>query len=483
MKGERTMKKTNLNMEMFSGVNQFTGIDRQNLIVEGELDIYVPYVIKLLWFRTVHPKGTIKTNMSVNMDDIARNRICIFVSEVFDSEGNLLAMGHGSANVDEDNFIEVAERRATGKALSAAGFIWHNGDFSNDTDVAKAQLSIYNKYIESGNFDIHDETVKMLYDDAMVSILPEGYSAVGKPIAALDSLQLANIAKSYGISNEGDPIVNAKIKFVYQYQLLANELQKQPTFEQEVVETDQKVTKKSEKQPRKKISRKSKKTALVDNSEKSAVTNTENRHAEESVIVNLTESSEDEVAGNKMMLTENMKEEEQTIDVSVQSESEEVYPDQVLESGEYFTDDNEDSPFKPFIEEEMENSDHLTSEESYSQEIEQELHKEEVLKEWGYTSEDKLCADWKAHLMLVREKCAAVNWKDEQAARTFVEEIPIYNNFLWLDKCEKDTVILLGDFLNMYKDKVIEVMNKGHFPLPTLRYPVNWYIVNIWKIF
>lgn len=262
MKGERTMKKTNLNMEMFSGVNQFTGIDRQNLIVEGELDIYVPYVIKLLWFRTVHPKGTIKTNMSVNMDDIARNRICIFVSEVFDSEGNLLAMGHGSANVDEDNFIEVAERRATGKALSAAGFIWHNGDFSNDTDVAKAQLSIYNKYIESGNFDIHDETVKMLYDDAMVSILPEGYSAVGKPIAALDSLQLANIAKSYGISNEGDPIVNAKIKFVYQYQLLANELQKQPTFEQEVVETDQKVTKKSEKQPRKKLVENPKKLLL-----------------------------------------------------------------------------------------------------------------------------------------------------------------------------------------------------------------------------
>lgn len=65
-----------------------------------------------------------------------------------------------------------------------------------------------------GNFDITDQTVKMLYDDALVSVLPEGYGiATGKPIAAMDKLQLANIAQNYGIIAEGDPLVNAKIKF------------------------------------------------------------------------------------------------------------------------------------------------------------------------------------------------------------------------------------------------------------------------------
>ena len=485
------MKKTNLSMEMFASVNQFTGIDRQNLIVEGELDIYVPYVIKLLWFRSVHPKGAIKTRMSVSMDDIAKNRICVFVAEVFDGDGNLLATGHGSANADEDNFIEVAERRASGKALAAAGFTWHNGDFSNDTDVAKTQLSIYNKYIESGIFDIQDETVKMLYDDALVTILPEGYSSAGKPIAALDSLQLANIAKSYAVNNDGDPVINAKIKFVYQYQLLANESQKQP--EPESVTTDQKdAGEKSEKQSRKKSGRKSKKAASEDNSETSNVTESENSQTEETVTDKPAETAEDEMSENQMKLADTPKT-EPTVEVPMQEEMpEKVFSDEILaEDTEKTYDDNDgfypidemdedfDSPFEAIAEEFNDPFD----ERSYGEEIERELHKDEVLKKWGYANEQVLCADWKAHFMLVREKCAAVDWKDEQAAKTFVEEIPIYNNFIWLDKCEKDKVVLLGDFLNTHKDEVIEVINEGHFPLPALRHPVNWYITNVWGVF
>lgn len=492
------MKKTKLSMEMFTSVNQFTGIDRQNLIVEGELDIYVPYVIKLLWFRSVYPKGMIKTSMTVSMDEIARNRLCVFVAEVFDGNGNLLAMGHGSATADEENFVEVSERRAAGKALAAAGFTWHNGDFSNEADVAKTQLSIYNKYIESGSFDVYDETVKMLYDDALVSILPDGYSAAGKPIAALDSLQLANIAKSYGVSNDGDPIVNAKIKFVYQYKLLESESQKQPEAEAETSKKD--TDEKPEKQPRKRAGRKSKKTVVAEDSETSDMT--DNNPAEEVAVENSTELSENKMADKQMALPRNAEMPEPTevegaaVDMPVQAEvPEEVYSDEVLESsgdeeelydgyeGFHVTDDGDASPFETFADEELQESFELPEDEFYGREIEMELHKEEVLKEWGYANEEALCADWKTHLTLVREKCSAVDWKDESVAKAFVEEIPIYDNFLWSEKCDKNMVVLLGDFLNAHKDEVMEVVNEGHFPLPTLRYPVNWYITNVWGMF
>jgi len=103
------------------------------------LDIYVPHVIRQLWFRSTYPKGQIKTKMLNTMEDLAVHKYCLFAAEVYDNEQTLLAVGHGSANVEEDSFFEAAERRAVSKALANAGFTWHNGNFCNDDDIAKMQ--------------------------------------------------------------------------------------------------------------------------------------------------------------------------------------------------------------------------------------------------------------------------------------------------------------------------------------------------------
>ena len=115
-----------------------------------------------------------------------------------------------------------------------------------------------------------------------------------------------------------------------------------------------------------------------------------------------------------------------------------------------------------------------------------ELHKQEVLRSWGYRSEAELTANWQQHLTKVREKNAALNWADENMKETtkeYVENIPIYNNFLWNDKAEKENVVLLGDFMNEHKDAVIEASRTKQIPLSTLKYPINWYIDYIWDEF
>ena len=72
----------------------------------------------------------------------------------------------------------------------------------------------------------------MLYDDALVTILPDGangYGAdAGKPIASMAANRLAEIAQNYGVLDTGDPLVNAKIKFVNMYQMIQKELEKKP---------------------------------------------------------------------------------------------------------------------------------------------------------------------------------------------------------------------------------------------------------------
>ena len=230
MKGEFVMsEKRKLDMKMFSSVNTFNGIDRNNLVVEGETDVYVPFVIKQLWFRSVHQNGCIKTCLVTSFDDIAKYKICVFSSEVY--VGNdLLAVGYGSANADEESFIEVAERRAVGKALSNAGFTWHTGDFSKDMDVVKMKLNIYNNYINAGLLDITDIQINQLYEDALETILPDGYGEdSGKSIAAMNKGHMENIAKNYAIINTGgDLLVNAQIKFVHLYQSLQAEKDKKP---------------------------------------------------------------------------------------------------------------------------------------------------------------------------------------------------------------------------------------------------------------
>lgn len=205
-------EKRKLDMKMFDGVNTFNGIDRNNLVVEGETDVFVPIVVKQLWFRSVYKNGCIKTNLVTQFDEITKTKLCVFAAEVY-ADKELLAVGHGSATTEEDNFIEAAERRAVSKALSNAGFTWHNGDFNNDMDVVKTQLNIYNSFINSYPFDIADIQVVQLYEDALVTILPEGYGDdSGKTIAAMDKSRMETIAKNYAIINTGELLVNAKIR-------------------------------------------------------------------------------------------------------------------------------------------------------------------------------------------------------------------------------------------------------------------------------
>ena len=144
-------EKRKLDMKMFDGVNTFNGIDRNNLVVEDETGVFVPIVVKQLWFRSVYKDGCIKSHLVTQLDEITKTKLCVFAAEVYANK-ELLAVGHGSATTEEDNFIEAAERRAVNKALSNAGFTWHNGDFSNDMDVVKAQLNIYNSFINSYPF-------------------------------------------------------------------------------------------------------------------------------------------------------------------------------------------------------------------------------------------------------------------------------------------------------------------------------------------
>ncbi len=466
-------RNTKLSLAMFEGVNRFTGIDRNNLVVNGDTDIYVPHVIRQLWFRSVNPKGKIKTQMLCTMEDVAKQKYCLFVAEVFDGEENLLAMGHGSASVEEDSFFEAAERRAVGKALANAGFTWHNGDFSNDNDIAKSQMSVYNKYIEAGSLDITDQTVKMLYDDALVSVVPDGYgAATGKPIASMDQTQLANIAKNYGIINDGDPLVNAKIKFVYMYQLIEGEAAKQP--EPENIEPDNtaenlSAENKEEKQ-KKRTGRKKKET----------VPDTDLTPEPETAPEPEPQQEQEHGTADNSVEPPAFEHEEQD-----NNENAVVNDTSAFSYGFSISDDDEETPFDDKQEGFFTDDDDAydLGDEFFGAEIEEELRKEEALSEWGYSSEEELCADWRAHLKKVREKCKQIDKSDAQALQKFIEEIPIYDNFLWPDKSKDDKVVLLGDFLNKYKDEVIQTLNDGKFPIPTLREPVKWYADYVWDNF
>ena len=86
----------------------------------------------------------------------------------------------------------------------------------------------------------------------------------------------------------------------------------------------------------------------------------------------------------------------------------------------------------------------------------------------------------------IREKNAYLNWGDESAKevmKEYVENIPIYNNFLWHDKAEKENVVLLGEFMKEHKEEIIEANRARNIPLSTLKYPINWYISYIWDEF
>lgn len=476
-------KKMKLDLKQFENVNYFNGIDRENLVIQGDMDIYVPHVIRQLWFRSTYPKGQIKTEMLNTMEDLAVHKYCLFVAEVYDNEQTLLAVGHGSANVEEDSFFETAERRAVSKALANAGFTWHNGDFCNDDDIAKNQMSIYNKYITIGNFDITDQTVKMLYDDALVSVLPEGYgTATGKPIAAMDKLQLANIAQNYGIVTDGDPLVNAKIMFVYMYQLLESESEKtseKPAQEQTELEQNSKKERKKRRSKNNKLN-----SAQPEESER-----LKEEASNQSTDVEIKdETVESEVVKEQDFATETEKVPETTEDEQQSETVEQTEPSNEPEVNAEFPNGfvkAEDEEMPPFGDTEDEQENFTVEDENiFDMDIEKEIHKENVLKEWGYSSEEEICSDWQGHLKKVREKYKdAISNSTPEELRRFIENIPIFDNFLNMDECKKDTVVLLGDYLNAYKDEIIAALDEGRFPIPTLRNPVMWYSDVVWGNF
>lgn len=574
-------KKTTLNLEMFKGVNYFTGLDRDNLVVDGDVSPYVPSDVKILWFRSVNAKGIIKTQMVGSLEDIVRYKLCVFSAEVYDNENKMLAMGYGSASTDEDGFIGHAERRAVGKALTHAGFTWHNGDFSIDVDVAKTFLNLYNGYINTGTLDINDVKVTQMYDDALVTVLPEGYgNDTGKSIAAMDQTHLAEIAKNYAMIASGDALVNAKIKFVYMYQMLHKESEKKPEFEpsMSIAETngpveEEKNTEKDSGKKGKRGGRKSKKTpvnetAAEDTPETAADYVAENELSEEpttkpvaeeetlySDATTVTEAEQQEVTAAAEVTEDSVSQEMPAAEETVMEEVLDQATDpfnigEFADMDDAFSDEDmdaeavadvfafvaqntaEDTVTDDYSEEDidrgLENDFHLdngdqeglfpemdgtpidgeepVSDNSFDgfslddtegnpftdddefdieKDLQDEMHLQTVLKSWGYRSVEELNSTekWIAHLKKVRERYATVNWNDTATAREFVENIPIYNNFLWKEKAERDHVVLLGDFLNEHKDEVIAAINAGTFPLVTLKSPVTWYIDHVWDEF
>lgn len=147
----------------------------------------------------------------------------------------------------------------------------------------------------------------------------------------------------------------------------------------------------------------------------------------------------------------------------------------------------EDEEMPPFGDEEDEQENFTVEDEVdenfFDMDIEKEIHKEKVLKEWGYSSEEAICSDWQGHLKNVREKYRELSNSTPEEVQRFIENIPIFDNFLDMDQCDKDTVVLLGDYLNAHKDDVIAALDDGRFPIPTLRKPATWYADFVWDNF
>lgn len=517
------MKKNVLNLDMFNGVNSFVGIDRDNLVVEGERGAYVPSEVKQLWFRSVYPKGMVKTQMLGTMEEAARYKYCVFNAEIYDSDGKLLAMGHGSASTDEEYFIEVAERRAVGKALASAGFTWHNGDFSYDIDVANSHLNLYNSYINSGTLDISDQKVKQMYEDALVTVLPESYGAdSGKPIAAMDELRLAEIAQNYGVINNGDPLVNAQIKFVYMYKLIEQESEKKP-------ETDPTAKDKAA-EPKKgrkggKRGKKESTTTVADEVTESKTEDVPTEMSETSDVVNAVPAENVAVEKNEdaaqMAEPETIEQPKgETISAQETAEETKVFPlfpsdgsdaeDTAVEEefadegqSEQFTMDAEpefsEDPFtdmdgdidvekmtdgdvfEGFTFDDTENNPFHEDDDS---DIQKDINKYMILQEWGYDAEEAITSDWAAHMKKIKEKSRELNYQNEDEVKAFIESVPICGGFLWQEKMHQDEVVILGDFLKENKEAVIDIINNGiQIPVKMVRPLMEWYVTHVWGEF
>ena len=432
--------KNIVNLEMFHGVNNFNGINHENLVVEGDGDVYVPFVIKQLWFRSVFPKGRIQTKIVGSLEEAIRYKLCVFNAEIYDHDGSLLSGGYGSANATEDNFIEIAERRAVGRALANAGFTWHTGDFSQNNnqeiDVVQSYLQIYNSYINMGVFDTTDVKVIQLYEDAVVTVLPNGYGEnSGKPIMAMSENHMSEIAKNYGLINDGEPLINAKIKFVSMYNFFQSMSEKSEisNISTDIIPEVQKATPVADAIPEVQ-----KATPVAD------------------AIPEVLQATP---------VADAVPEVQKATPVA-DAVSEVLQDAPVADAVPGNTSDFDiDDIFK--VQEEK-------------SDVEKETLKK-VLARWGYTQEKELIENWKKHLEKIKETSKKVDWTNFVQAKTYIENIPIYKNFLWSEHAKKDEIVLLGDVLNQYKDETIAIVENGTFPLFTLLYAVKWYIHYVWK--
>lgn len=100
---------------------------------------YLQVQHRVLWFRAEHPKGRIETEL-VSTDPL------IYKATIKDSDGNILATGHGSAQrkdkaVWSGREVEKAETAATGRALGLAGFgTQFTNDFNDDDHLADSPV-------------------------------------------------------------------------------------------------------------------------------------------------------------------------------------------------------------------------------------------------------------------------------------------------------------------------------------------------------
>ena len=614
--------KNIVNLEMFHGVNNFNGINHENLVVEGDGDVYVPFVIKQLWFRSVFPKGRIQTKIVGSLEEAIRYKLCVFNAEIYDHDGSLLSGGYGSANATEDNFIEIAERRAVGRALANAGFTWHTGDFSQNNnqeiDVVQSYLQIYNSYINMGVFDTTDVKVIQLYEDAVVTVLPNGYGEnSGKPIMAMSENHMSEIAKNYGLINDGEPLINAKIKFVSMYNFFQSMSEKSEisNISTDIIPEVQKATPVADAIPEVQkatpvadaipevlqatpvadavpevlqdapvadaipevlqatpvadaIPEVQKATPVADAIPEvlqatpvadavpevlqdapvadaipevlqatpvaDAIPEVQKATPVADAIPEVLQATPVADAVPEVLqdapVADAIPEVLQATPVAdavpevqkatpVADAVPEVLQDapvadavpevqkatpvadavpEVLQDApvaDAVPEVLQDAPVADAVPEVLQDApvadavpgntsdfdiDDIFKVQEEKSDVEKETLKK-VLARWGYTQEKELIENWKKHLEKIKETSKKVDWTNFVQAKTYIENIPIYKNFLWSEHAKKDEIVLLGDVLNQYKDETIAIVENGTFPLFTLLYAVKWYIHYVWK--
>ena len=159
----------------------------QSKITKVQGKDYLTVQWRLVWFRSDHPKGTITTE--VVGDDLMK-------ATILDSDGKVLATGHGSskkAGVAKSRPFEGAETAAIGRALAHAGYgtqfagdEFDEGDHLADSPVEKQDPTVMN------------ESEKQRTVIEMYATLVKRAKAVNITIPALDAgLSSAEMKKQY----------------------------------------------------------------------------------------------------------------------------------------------------------------------------------------------------------------------------------------------------------------------------------------------